>query len=575
MIMGWVFGRINNNTSDYFRGGQRGTWWLVGTSMLMAAVSARTFTANSGVAYDAGFTFILIYIFALIAMPIEYYYLAPRFRRLRLTTTPEVIRERFDPLTEQFAAYLRMITSLFLASAWLWGLAIFVGSVFGYPVSTLIVVLGIVVIVYATVGGSWAVMATDFVQGLILVSMCCLLCALSLMKTGGVDGMISLIKEQGLWQEFAIVKPQGAYTERFGDAYTWPWALTIIASGVMWNLSMGTAEKYFAVKDEKHAKRLALMVGVSTTLLVLVFMVPNITSRLFFSSEVAALAGAGLSKAAEGSFAVASLQLLPAVLVPMMVVAMFSATLSSLDTGMNRNAALFMLNIVPPLCKRFSIERPTSARELFLSKVVTVVFGVIIIAGALQMSGSTKGGMFEMLLNINALLTPPLVIPMIFGLFIKRNAKCAAWVAIVAGFMPGLYSLYLQSVGEPWNFVEKTWWVSGITAAAYLLCIPFHNMNSQAYRDHVDRFFTKMATPVDFDKEVGHANDGFQMTALGAFSIISGLFVLALTLLPSNSSFDRLCILAVSGMILAVGVPLFVFGLKSLKRSRLAQNEGA
>lgn len=44
MTVGAVFARLNTNASDFARGGAKATWWMVGTSMFMAGISAFTFT---------------------------------------------------------------------------------------------------------------------------------------------------------------------------------------------------------------------------------------------------------------------------------------------------------------------------------------------------------------------------------------------------------------------------------------------------------------------------------------------------------------------------------------------------
>ena len=61
VAMGMVFARFNRNDSDYFRGGSQGTWWLVGSSAFMSGFSAYTFTAASGVAFEAGWSVMIIY----------------------------------------------------------------------------------------------------------------------------------------------------------------------------------------------------------------------------------------------------------------------------------------------------------------------------------------------------------------------------------------------------------------------------------------------------------------------------------------------------------------------------------
>ena len=41
--VGMVFRRFNENVSDYFRNGCKGTWWLVGSSAFMTALARGLF----------------------------------------------------------------------------------------------------------------------------------------------------------------------------------------------------------------------------------------------------------------------------------------------------------------------------------------------------------------------------------------------------------------------------------------------------------------------------------------------------------------------------------------------------
>ena len=62
IVVGFVFKRFSANTDDYFKGGSKGTWWLVGSSAFMSAFSAWTFTGAAGIAYESGFSAMFIFI---------------------------------------------------------------------------------------------------------------------------------------------------------------------------------------------------------------------------------------------------------------------------------------------------------------------------------------------------------------------------------------------------------------------------------------------------------------------------------------------------------------------------------
>ena len=50
-----------NSTSDYFRGGGRMLWWMVGSTAFMAQFSAWTFTGAAGKAFSDGFAISLVF----------------------------------------------------------------------------------------------------------------------------------------------------------------------------------------------------------------------------------------------------------------------------------------------------------------------------------------------------------------------------------------------------------------------------------------------------------------------------------------------------------------------------------
>ena len=73
------------------------------------------------------------------------------------------------------------------------------------------------------------------------------------------------------------------------------------------------------------------------------------------------------------------------------------------------------------------------------------------------------------------------------------------------------------------------------------------------YHEKVDAFFTKMNTPVDYEKEHGHkGNDTTQFKILGYMCLVYGGFISLLALIP-NEWIGRLCFVFVGGIMLVVG----------------------
>ena len=54
LTVSWCFRRFVSNVSDYFRGGGKALWWMVGGSAFMVQFSAWTFTGAASKAYSDG-----------------------------------------------------------------------------------------------------------------------------------------------------------------------------------------------------------------------------------------------------------------------------------------------------------------------------------------------------------------------------------------------------------------------------------------------------------------------------------------------------------------------------------------
>lgn len=544
MAVGATFRRLNRNSVDYFRSGSQGTWWLVGASVFMGAFSAWTFTGAAGIAYEAGLSILTIYVANTLGLLAHAAFLAGWLRQLRATTAPEVISLRFGETTRQFYAWVSVVMQLILSALFLYGMGIFSASAFGLPLRSTLIGLGGIVMICCTLGGSWGIMASDFLQGIIKLAVTTVLAFLCLHAVGGPAALWRAIHDHGLAKLYQPVKPDGLFPNH---QFTATWTLAMLVHATIGMMSPLTgAGRYFSVKNAGEARRAALLAAVVTLFGSLIWFLPPMTARLLYSQAVDAMP---LAKPAESSYAVASLHLLPAGVTGLMVVAMFAATMSTMDAGINRNAAILIRDIYPALCRLLRRPARPFASLLWASQVASLGLGILVILLALRFAASTGGGVFEAMISLGVMLGTPITLPVLLGFFFRRMA---AWSALSsAGASIGV-NLGAWVTGWHWDFQTQILWTvlaGTLGFAAGRLGWP---RATPAYREQVDTFFTRMRTPIDYAREVGEQSDSRQARLIGRFAVVMGALMLGLLLLPNPAS-GRLIILAIAAFTAGIG----------------------
>ncbi|MEY3774762.1 MAG: Na(+)/glucose symporter [Verrucomicrobiota bacterium] len=518
LALGVASKRFVRNTSDYFRSGSRGTWWLAGSSIFMGYFSAWTFTGAAAMAYTAGWSILAIYLFGPITALLQAWRFGPWFRQLRATTVPEVIRARFGPVTQQFYAVLQLLAQFLGAAIALYGLSIFIAAFFGVPVEAAIIVLGVVVLIYSTVGGSWAVMAADYVQSLVVLGMVTITAGLSLWHLGGLGGMLDKIEAAGLMQAFRFIKDPGEFTL---DKFTLPWVLGLGVLGLFETVSLTNSVRYFSVKDGREARKAALLLAVLSVSGILFWFLPPMAGRLLFADQIMATS---LDRPEEGAYAVTSMLLLPKGMAGLLAVAIIATTLSGMDAGLNRNAAIIVREICPAVCGLLGRSWTISEeRQLRFSRWISLVTGVAMVLMAMFYASRKTLGIFDIMQIFASMVAVPITVPMGLALLFRRVPAGAAMVSVGCGCAVALWGFVSSSVlGEPWSFHFTIFAVSLAGTAGFFATRPFWGRSPEAYRRQVDEFFTRMERPVDFVAEIGESNDAAQLRILGVFALVVG-----------------------------------------------------
>lgn len=554
LAISWVFRKFVTNISDYFRGGGKAVWWLVGGSAFMAAFSAWTFTGAASKAYTDGWPVTVIFVANAVGFLLNAVWFAPRFRQTRVITSVEAIRQRFGGVSEQVMMWLQIPLSTLQAAIHLNALGVFFAAIFGLDLTWTLVATGTVVLVMTLVGGSWAVLAADFIQVLILMPVCAAVTVLAILRLGGWDGFLAGLPASHL-----------NFGEIFSKQFLGLWCAAMLLKQITSTNNLFEAGRYLSVKDSRHARWAGYLgAGLFVTGIVIWFLPPMAARALQIDLHAVFPT---LKSPDEASFIAISQVVMPVGMLGLLVSGIFAATMSGMDSGLNKNAGFLIRNFYQPLLRPNASE----AQMLAVGRWITTVLGITVILIAIKLSALEGITLFTQMQRVSILVAVPITVPLLLGLVIRHTPPWSAWSTVLVGFLGSIFigQIFTPEWGArvfgsaaPLDAASREYWIQGfqffanvILASAWFVSTKlFWGRCSPEYRARVDAFFTQMNTPIDFEREegLGAANDDRQSTSVGWLSLAYGVFVCLLALIP-NPLVGRLAFLGCGGVVILIG----------------------
>jgi len=528
VIAGIYVMKFNRGAAEYFRGGNRIPWLVAGLSSFMAGFSAWTFTGAAGVAYRAGIAVVGLYVGNSLSFLLGYFLFATRWRRSRISTVMEYLSARFNEATRQTFSWSTVIIQLFMSASVLYGLSLFVSSACGFPVLWTVIGAGAIIMFYCVVGGLWAVVVTDFLQASILMPFCLVLVIASLMRVGGLTGLV-----HSLPPELKTIHLTG----EFGWIYIFSWTV-MVSFG--YNTS-AMAQRYFSVDNERSARRVALLCSGLFVVGAFIWFIPPFAMRIIYPDLHSVWPH--VTNVSEASYAVASLTLMPHGLIGIMLAAMFSSTMANVGATFNVKSAILTKDIYQALIRKNANEKEL----LIVGWVMTFLVSGFTIAIAAAMA-STGQSVFAVMLTFNTLISLAYGPPALLGLLIRRTPPWSGLASFSAGLVLGILGAFVYH----WGLIEQVVIIIPASFGAFFLSMLLDRGDTQERA----LLFNDLNTPVDVAVELKDSPDFTSQVFRFLSRTIACIAVLSLLLLVATAGRDRLIILWFSGITLLVSLLL-------------------
>ncbi|MFW2377633.1 MAG: sodium:solute symporter family transporter [Cellulophaga baltica] len=378
---------------SYFSAGGALPWWMSGLSLFMSFFSAGTFVVWGAIAYESGWVAISIQWTMCIAGIIIGLFIAPKWQKTKAMTAAEFITDRLGYRTQKIYTYLFLLISIFTMGAFLYPVAKIVEVSTGIPINVSIISIGILILLYTSVGGLWAVIVTDVLQFVVLTAVVLIVVPLSFDKIGGVDAFIS--------------KAPDTFFQFVNEEYS---PLFLVAFG-LYNLffiagNWAYVQRYTSVATPKDAKKVGWLFAGLYAVSPLVWMLPPMIYRVL-NPELSGLAN-------EGAYLLMCKEVLPVGMLGLMLGGMIFATSSSVNTTLNISAGVLANDVY----KHF---RPNTTDEglVNIGKLATIILGIITILIALFVP--YFGGIVEVVMTLAALTGGAMFLPPLWALFSKKQ----------------------------------------------------------------------------------------------------------------------------------------------------------
>src|SRR5262244_680335 len=279
--IGFYFSRKERTSEDYFLASRDIGWFFVGASLFVSNISTEHFIGLSGTGASSGLAVGHFEWLACLILLILGWVFVPFYLRSNVFTMPEFLERRFNRQCAVYLAGISIIAYIFTKiSVQLYAASVVLERVAGWSLWKTAVVLVIATGIYTIAGGLAAVIYTDTVQTLILITGAVALTLIGLNRVGGFEHLRTMVPPS----YFHMIKP--ATDAQF------PWTGIFFGAPILgiwyWCTDQVIVQRVLSARDEGHAKAGTIFAGFLKILPVFMLVLPGIIAYALFKDQVSA-----------------------------------------------------------------------------------------------------------------------------------------------------------------------------------------------------------------------------------------------------------------------------------------------
>jgi solute:Na+ symporter, SSS family len=309
--------------------------------------------------------------------------------------------------------------------------------VVGWNPLTAATILVVVTGIYTIAGGLAAVIYTELVQTLVLLTGAVVLTFIGLNEVGGFAGLRAAVPPG----YFHMIKP-------ISDP-EFPWTGIFLGAPILgiwyWCTDQVIVQRVLAAKDEGHAKAGTIFAGFLKILPVFVLVLPGLIAYALYPQMFTKNAD-GLVTNGDIAYPMLIINLLPHGLIGVMIAALLAALMGGMASVFNSASTLVTLDF-------YKKARP-DATELQLVTFGRMATGIMVGLGLLWVPfiKLLSSQLYVYLQSVQAYISPPIAVCFIFGILWPRLNGRGAISSLLVGFAMGTIRFVLEVMDKGRHF---------------------------------------------------------------------------------------------------------------------------
>lgn len=377
-------------------------------------------------------------------------------------TMPDYFGKRYDSKSLRVVGSIIAFVFLVPYTAGVYnGLSRLFGMAFDVDYHVCIIVMAVLTAIYVVVGGYMATALNDFIQGIIMLIG---ICAVIGSVLAGKGGFLAALKElSNIPVESAVTTgplqgSQGLFASFFGPDPLSLLGVVVLTSLGTWGLPQ-MVHKFYAIKDEK---------AINTGTIVSTFFAIVVAGGCYFLGGFGRLfrnePGIVLADGAVAfdNIVPTMLSSLPDILIGIVLVLVFSASMSTLSSLVLTSSSTLTLDLIKPVFNK-NMKEKTQLRLMQIFVVAFIALSVVLafdpptfIAQLMGVSWGALAGAF--------------LAPFMYGLYSKNVTKIAVWASYIVGVGFTVANIICSQYGHP--IIQSPINAGALTMLAGLLIVP-------------------------------------------------------------------------------------------------------